>query len=132
MDIVMVAPEKLPLPGNGSVEICILGIARELALRHQVTIICRSVKGLPALEQIDDITIRRIPASNAAGYTRSAIRLLRALDCDVIQVDNRPYSMAAIKQAFPQTPVILYLHSLTFAQPGPGKMNSLKKPTVLQ
>ncbi|CAI6078315.1 Spore coat protein SA [Paenibacillus sp. JJ-100] len=127
MKIVLIAPEKLPLPGNGSVEICILGIARELARRHQVTIISRSVPELPALEQIDQIIIRRIPASSVSGYTRSAIRLLRTLHVDIIQVDNRPFSMAAIKAAFPQTPVLLYLHSLTFAQAGPGKMALLKK-----
>lgn len=127
MKIVLVAPEKLPLPGNGSVEICILGIAHELARRHQVTVVSRQIKGLPALQQIGQITIQRIFASSIVDYTRSVIRLLRTLDVDVIQVDNRPHSMATIKQAFPQTPVILYLHSLTFVQPGPRKLSSLKK-----
>ncbi|MGQ8872515.1 glycosyltransferase family 4 protein [Paenibacillus sp. TSA_86.1] len=127
MKIVLIAPEKLPLPGNGSVEICILGIAHELARRHQVTVISRAIHGLPALEQIEHITIHRIPVSSVAGYTGAAIRLLRTIDVDVIQVDNRPYSMAVIKQAFPQTPVVLYLHSLTFAQPGPRKLAMLKK-----
>ncbi|MBU5355560.1 glycosyltransferase family 4 protein [Paenibacillus barcinonensis] len=127
MQIVMIAPEKLPLPGNGSVEICILNIARELARRHQVTIISRSVKGSPAIEQIDQITIRRVSATNAADYTRSVIRLLHTLEVHVIQVDNRPHSMAAIKKAFPHIPVVLYLHSLTFVKPGPGKVAALKK-----
>ncbi|MGO4528772.1 glycosyltransferase family 4 protein [Paenibacillus sp. 2TAF8] len=127
MKIVLIAPEKLPLPGNGSVEICILGIAHELARRHQVTIISRAVKGLPALEQIRHITIQRISASSVSGYTGAAIRLIRTLDADIIQVDNRPHSMTTIKQAFPQIPVVLYLHSLTFAQPGPRKLTMLKK-----
>lgn len=131
MKIVLVAPEKLPLPGNGSVEICILGIAHELARRHQVTVVSRQIKGLPALQQIGQITIQRIFASSIVDYTRSVIRLLRTLDVDVIQVDNRPHSMATIKQAFPRTPVILYLHSLTFVQPGPRKLSSLKKRIVL-
>ena len=131
MKIVLIAPEKLPLPGNGSVEICILGIAHELARRHQVTVISRQMKGLPALQQVGNITIQRISATSVIDYSRSVIRLLRTLEMDVIQVDNRPHSMAAIKQAFPHTPVILYLHSLTFAQPGQGKLAMLKKQIAL-
>lgn len=119
MQIVMIAPEKLPLPGNGSVEICILSIARELARRHQVTIISRSVKGSPAMERIDQITIRRVSATHAADYTRSVIRLLHTLEVHVIQVDNRPHSMAAIKRHFPTSPlcsISTLLHSLNPAQ----------------
>lgn len=127
MKIAMVAPEKLPLPGNGSVEICILGIARELAQRHQVTIISRQMQGLAATEQIDGITIQRVPATSPVMYTKAVIRLLSQHPYDVIQVDNRPRSMATIKRAFPRTPVVLYLHSLTFAQPGPSKLTLMKK-----
>ncbi|WP_440111792.1 glycosyltransferase family 4 protein [Paenibacillus sp. QZ-Y1] len=127
MKIAMIAPEKLPLPGNGSVEICILGIARELALRHQVTILSREMKGLPMTEQMDGITIRRLPAGSPAGYTRAVIRILKSQPFDVIQVDNRPHSMAAIKRNFPHMPVVLYLHSLTFAQPGPSSLAVLRQ-----
>ncbi|WFR64948.1 glycosyltransferase family 4 protein [Paenibacillus amylolyticus] len=127
MKIAMVAPEKLPVPGNGSVEICILGIARELAHRHQVTIISRQMEGLTTTEQIDGITIQRVPASSPDRYTKAVIRLLSKQPYDVIQVDNRPRSMATVKRAFPHTPVVLYLHSLTFAQPGPSRLTSLKK-----
>ncbi|PQP84977.1 glycosyltransferase family 1 protein [Paenibacillus sp. PCH8] len=127
MKIAMVAPEKLPLPGNGSVEICILGIARELALRHQVTIISREIQGLPATEQLDGITIQRVPAPGSVGYTKAAIRLLSRHTYDVIQVDNRPHSMATIKRAFPNIPIVLYLHSLTFAQPGPSRLALMRK-----
>lgn len=127
MKIAMVAPEKLPLPGNGSVEICILGIARELAHRHQVTIISRQMAGLANMELMDGITIQRVSASSPVGYTKAVLRLLSKQLYDVIQVDNRPRSMAAIKRAFPRTPVILYLHSLTFAQPGPARLALMKK-----
>ncbi|KOY18268.1 glycosyltransferase family 4 protein [Paenibacillus xylanivorans] len=127
MKIALIAPEKLPVPGNGSVEICILGIARELALRHQVTIISRQMPGLAITEQIDDITIRRVPATSPTEYTRAVIRFLKIQPFDLIQVDNRPHSMAAIKRAFPSLPVVLYLHSLTFAQPGPARLALLKK-----
>ncbi|MFC9709167.1 glycosyltransferase family 4 protein [Paenibacillus sp. NPDC056933] len=127
MKIAMVAPEKLPVPGNGSVEICILGIARELALHHQVTIISRQMPNLAITERMDGITIRRVPASSPAEYTKSVIRLLKIHPFDLIQVDNRPYSMAAVKRAFPHLPVVLYLHSLTFAQPGPARLALLKQ-----
>ncbi|PYE49602.1 glycosyltransferase family 4 protein [Paenibacillus barcinonensis] len=131
MHIVMIAPEKLPLPGNGSVEICILSIARELARRHQITIISRSMKGSPSIEHMDQITIRRVSATSVNDYTTSVIRLLSTLEMDVIQVDNRPLSMAAIKKTFPQIPVVLYLHSLTFVQPGPRKMAALRKASCI-
>lgn len=127
MKIAMVAPEKLPVPGNGSVEISILGIARELALRHEVTIISREMPGLPAKEQLEGITIRRVPSSSPDRYIQAVIRLLKENSFDLIQVDNRPRCLARIKRSLPDTPAILFLHSLTFAQPGPARLTLLRQ-----
>ncbi|WP_307216126.1 glycosyltransferase family 4 protein [Paenibacillus tundrae] len=131
MKIAMVAPEKLPVPGNGSVEICILGIARELALRHEVTIISREMSGLPTTEYTEGLTIRRLPATHTEQYTKAVIRLLKHHTFDLIQVDNRPRCMAAIKQNLPHTPVILYLHSLTFAQPGSARLALMRQADLI-
>ncbi len=62
LHIAMIAPERFPLPGSGSVEICILSIARELAKRHAVTIVCRAVprKGVPVLMRATRIVRRRL------------------------------------------------------------------------
>lgn len=35
LKILIVAPEQIPVPGTGSVEICILAIAKKLAEHHQ-------------------------------------------------------------------------------------------------
>lgn len=131
MKIAMVAPEKLPLPGNGSVEICILAIARELAERHEVTIISRTVPGFPQKEQRQGITIRRVPAPSPDSYTRAVLRVLKNEAFDLIQVDNRPRSMATIKRSLPDIPVVLYLHSLTFAQPGASRLAMLRKADLI-
>lgn len=131
MKIAMVAPEKLPVPGNGSVEICILGIARELALRHEVTIISREMPGLPTTEYTEGLTIRRLPASSTEQYTQAVIRLLKHHTFDLIQVDNRPRCMAAIKRSLPHIPVVLYLHSLTFAQPGSARLALMRQADLI-
>ncbi|MFS0872018.1 glycosyltransferase family 4 protein [Paenibacillus xylanilyticus] len=127
MRIAMVAPEKLPVPGNGSVEISILGIARELAFRHEVTIISREMPGLAAKEQLEGITIRRVPSGSPDQYIQAVIRLLKDSSFDIIQVDNRPRCLARIKRSLPDIPAILFLHSLTFAQPGPARLALLRQ-----
>lgn len=116
MHIVMVSPEQFPLPGSGSVEICMLAIARELSMHHQITIISKLTTQLPHETWISDqLVIKRVPALSKKDYAVEVIKCIQTLDhVDLIQVDNRPRCMAKIKQAYPDKPVALFLHSLTF------------------
>ena len=114
MHILIVAPEQIPVPGNGSVEICIMSIARQLARNHQVTIISRRSPSLPNRSHLGNISIVRVPSGSASTYISSVLHYIKGRKYDVIQVDNRPRYMARIKRFFPHTPVSLFLHSLTF------------------
>lgn len=114
MKLLIVAPEQIPVPGNGSVEICILAIAKQLAKQHQVTVISRASSGLPANSWEGGVHIIRVRSGSSKVYLSSVLRYLHGKSYDVIQVDNRPHYMAAIKRALPHTKVTLFLHSLTF------------------
>ncbi|WNS41906.1 glycosyltransferase family 4 protein [Paenibacillus sp. MMS20-IR301] len=119
MRICIIAPEQFPVPGDGSVEICIWNIARRLARRHQVTIISRSTSGLPATDEAEQVRIIRLPSGTPLRYRDSVLSYLGAAEpFDIIQVDNRPLLLAAVKRQHPATPVLLFLHSLTFVPPG--------------
>ncbi|MHA0856897.1 glycosyltransferase family 4 protein [Paenibacillus sp. CMAA1364] len=131
MHILIVAPEQIPVPGNGSVEICILAIARQLARHHQVTILSRSSSHLPKYSKIGSISIVRVNATSQSSYISSVLRYLHGKKYDVIQVDNRPHYMARIKQAFPRTPVTLVLHSLTFVPHRADITNCLHKADLI-
>ncbi|WP_036746905.1 glycosyltransferase family 4 protein [Paenibacillus sp. UNC451MF] len=114
MKILMVAPEQLPVPGNGSVEICMLSIAKQFASNHHVTIVSRQSSGLPRVSRLGNMTIVRVSTGSPRKYISSVLHYIRGKQYDMIQVDNRPHYMAQVKKAFPKTPVSLFLHSLTF------------------
>jgi spore coat protein SA len=115
LNLLIVAPERIPIPGNGSVEICILSIARQLAKQHSVTVISRAAAGLPAESKEGGVGIVRVRSGSSKIYLASVLRYLRGKTFDCIQVDNRPHYMAVIRKAVtPKTKVTLFLHSLTF------------------
>lgn len=98
MHICIIAPEQFPVPGDGSVEICIWAIARRLAERHKVTIVSRKVPGLPAAIILEQVRIIRLPASTPAHYLTSVLEYIQKESFDIIQVDNRPHLMSAVKK----------------------------------
>ncbi|NJJ38506.1 glycosyltransferase family 4 protein [Paenibacillus apii] len=114
MNICMIAPGRFPLPGSGSVEICIWAVARQLARRHNVTVICRETPGQPDREMLEGVRLIRLPADTPRLYLAWAVKTVAEEPYELIQVDNRPHLMAAVKRAVPGTPVVLFLHSLTF------------------
>jgi spore coat protein SA len=114
MHICIIAPEQFPVPGDGSVEICIWSIAKQLARRHIVTILSRRTALLPDSAELEQVRIIRLASGTPSRYQASVLTFLKEESFDVIQVDNRPLLMAAIKRRHPETPVLLFLHSLTF------------------
>jgi len=115
MRLLMIAPEQFPVPGGGSVEICMLEIAKKLSREHHVTIISRNKAHSKSISHLgNNLTIVRVPSGSNTHYISSVLRYMKGLHFDLIQVDNRPYYMARIKAAFPHTPISLFLHSLTF------------------
>ena len=131
MRILMVAPEKLPLPGNGSVEICMLEIAHQLCKHHCITILSRNVSGLPSVEQRQNLTLHRLLAHTAEQYYESVLNYIHTHTFDLIQVDNRPACMARIQASQPHAKVTLFLHSVTFIPPTKAVYNHLKRADLI-
>lgn len=118
MHICIIAPEQFPVPGDGSVEICIWNIARRLAVRHKVTIVSRRAPGLPDTGEFGQVQFVRLPSGTPSRYRSSVLGYLKSAGpFDLIQIDNRPQLLAAVKRQQPGTPVLLFLHSLTFVPP---------------
>ncbi|MBW5446302.1 glycosyltransferase [Cohnella sp. CFH 77786] len=120
MRIAIVAPEQIPVPPilGGSVEITILAVAAKLAeLRHSVTVISRSHPRYPNHSVVSGVHIHRVQAGSPSNYLARVRRFLAGKEFDVIQIDNRPRFVRAIKQMFPTALVSLFLHSLTFVSP---------------
>ncbi|MEK3899648.1 MULTISPECIES: glycosyltransferase family 4 protein [unclassified Paenibacillus] len=126
MHICMIAPEQFTVPGDGSVEICIWNIARRLAKRHKVTILSRRAAGLPDTDELEQVKFIRLPSGSPSRYRSSVLMFLEAAEpFDLIQIDNRPRLAAAVKRQSPGTPVMIFLHSLTFVPQEPGIARSL-------
>ncbi|KAI7261344.1 hypothetical protein KC345_g9771 [Hortaea werneckii] len=118
MRICIIAPEQFPVPGDGSVEICIWNIARRLARKHKVTIVSRRAPGLPGIAEIEEVKFIRLPSGTPSRYRSSVLGYLEAAEpFELIQIDNRPLLLAAVKRRHPGIPVLLFLHSLTFVPP---------------
>jgi spore coat protein SA len=117
--ILIIAPEQIPVPPilGGSVEICINSIARKLAKYHQVTVISRRHKRYQHVTKSGALTIIRVPTGNKSTYLNAVLHAVKGKSFDWIQVDNRPRYAAALKKHFLDTPVSLFLHSLTFVRP---------------
>ncbi|MFD2086047.1 MULTISPECIES: glycosyltransferase family 4 protein [Brevibacillus] len=116
MRILVIAPEQLPIPPitGGSVETCIYNIFRRMANQDSVTIISRAHPRLPGTSHFGRLKIVRIPQRNRLSYIRAALRRVRGQSFDIIQIENRPTFVPIVRAAFPRTPIVLSLHSLTF------------------
>ncbi|GIQ68408.1 glycosyltransferase family 1 protein [Xylanibacillus composti] len=130
MRILMIAPEQFPLPGDNSVEICMLAIAKRMVKQHSITIVCRRFPQQKARSQIGGVHIVRL-AAKSKSYLSSVLRYLKHQRFDLIQVDNRPHYMARVKRLCPGTPVSLFLHSLTFVPNQPKVAASLNKADLI-
>ena len=134
MHILIVSPEQFPLPGSGSVEICILAIAEQLSRHHQVTVISPLFSHQTEETWLNPkLRIKRVNAKLPSEYSKAVIKTIAQLEqpVDIIQVDNRPRSMSRIKEAFPSIPVVLFLHSLTFIPQNRLITSSLQKADLI-
>ncbi|GJM82718.1 hypothetical protein HMSSN139_52140 [Paenibacillus sp. HMSSN-139] len=77
MNLLMVAPEQIPVPGSGSVEISMLAIAKQLAVNHTVTLISRTGRGLPHVSRLGRLTIVRVRTGSPSRYIASVLRYIR-------------------------------------------------------
>jgi len=86
---------------------------------------------LASHSKVDGVNIVRVASGSPKLYLASVLRFIRNRSYDLIQVDNRPHYMAAIKKTRPRTKVALFLHSLTFVPKTQYVKNSLKLADVI-
>lgn len=119
MKLLMIAPEEIPVPppSGGSVENCMIQIATRWKKKHSVTIVSRRHPKYPNVTKSGNLTILRVPSGAPMKYLSNVLHRVRGQRYDRIQVDNRPRYLAPLRESFPQTPISLFLHSVTFVSP---------------
>lgn len=95
-----------------SVEIYTMEAAKKLANDFRVIVIAKQDDIDPQIEEHNGITVVRFPQKK---YKEKVIRFLTANPPDLIQMENRPLFSYDLKKHFPAVPVILNMHSITFA-----------------
>ncbi|WP_258111849.1 glycosyltransferase family 4 protein [Alicyclobacillus sp. SP_1] len=107
MPIAILAPEGLPVPPTrgGSVQIYVHALQRsfdDIGVRD----VC-----LLAPERV--VRGNKLP-SEKVSYRKTVLQILRDTQPHVVQVENRPDFVAAVRSVLPHAKLILNLHSTTF------------------
>ena len=123
-------------PEQTSIGIWTYEVARRFAPDCEPTIVCRGRKGMPsavgdwgqvdfvpaaplrAWAQASLIWSRLRPPSEALvgqrfyafDYLRMALKRLRALDPDVVHIQNFPHFAPAVRKALPEAAIVLHMH----------------------
>lgn len=117
MRIAVVSPGMLPVLGKSrsSVEIAIGEVARRLAARHSVSVYGRARRA-GTLTLPSGVAVHNCDGQK---YVRWLIGKLRSERPDIVQVENRPQLVDALRRGLgPSAVIVLGLHSLTYIRPG--------------
>lgn len=122
----IVTPGTLPLLSNksGSVETVATHLAKKLA--STLTIRTYGVTGNATVEG-REIGFTRIPRDGTQPYLAKVIAHMHRFPTDIVQVENRPQFVLQMRQAFPQTRLVLTLHSLTYLHPSLIRQSQLEQ-----
>jgi glycosyltransferase involved in cell wall biosynthesis len=110
--IVLPHSEAFQHTGAGAISICVRDGAAASGLAGRIKILGEAVA-----EPFD--AARFVPVAPAAWwygrrtarYAHGVIRTLRDLAPAYIEIHNRPVYVAPLRRAFPQTPILLYIHN---------------------
>lgn len=114
--VAVVTPGSFPVPSgkSSSVEHVVSEWTARLQAMADCTVFGIRPRGYAKYETINGVRYMRPVPSRRKGYLASVIRHLKTGQYDVIQVENRPRYVKAIRTAVPGVPVWLSLHSLTY------------------
>ena len=117
LTIAIVSPGTFSVPPvvGSSVEHDIEMVANELRQKHRVIVYTRRCKEYPRSSRIGTLEYRRVAYDHWRSYLRKVVRDLKTLKPDIIQVENRPKYIHKIRAKFPDTPIVLNMHSMQFA-----------------
>jgi spore coat protein SA len=111
---------------SSSVEQVVRELSRRLSPHVELYVFTRQKVGYPARETAWGTTFIRIRSRGQAGYLRQVSRWIRLLRIEAIQIENRPRFVRWFRTHFPQKPLWLSLHSLTFATPPMLSLSGLR------
>jgi spore coat protein SA len=69
------------------------------------------------MSRMGHVTIIRVAGGNKRVYLSNVLKAVKGLHYDVIQIDNRPGFVSAVRAVFPNTRLSVFLHSTTFISP---------------
>lgn len=114
--IAVITPGSFPIPSgfSSSVERVVeymVGLASD---RVEARIYAKKWKYQEPFGDIRGVPCERIKAVGTRMYVRGVIRSLARFKPDIIQVENRPRFVLAMKRSFPHKRIWLSMHSTTF------------------
>lgn len=114
MKIAMIATEKLPVPPirGGATQIYLDATAAIMARKHDVTVLSIRDRDLPDVEKNKNgVSYRRFSQET---YIQEVANHLRTETYDVIHVCNRPRWIRHIREASPDSALVLSIHNEMF------------------
>jgi len=117
LKVLMICTEKLPVPPvcGGAIQTYIKGISDTLSVHHELTILGTTDPSLPLEEKVDKIRYIRVDGDHVLEiYAEKVIAFLKENSFDLIHVFNRPRLVPLIRDAAPQSRIILSMHNDMF------------------
>lgn len=114
--VAFVTPGTFTLPSDysSSVERVTDEISRRLAKEADVVVFSRKKEGMAERETAGGVTYIRPSMQPGRRYRALVLAELKRIDPDLVQVENRPKWVRAVRRAVPRAEVWLSLHSVTF------------------
>ncbi|WP_175638537.1 glycosyltransferase family 4 protein [Metabacillus schmidteae] len=130
MKILMICTEKLPVPPvlGGAIQTYIAGSMPHLRNAHNITVLGVNDPSLPDQETIDGIQYVRVPGKILEIYREEVIRYVEANQFDLIHIFNRPRLVLPVRQAAPNSKIVLSMHNDMFQ---PEKINPEEAKAVI-
>ena len=110
--IVLPHSEAFQHTGAGAISICVRDAAAASALAGRIKILGEAVA--EPFDAARFVAVAPAPwwyGRRTARYVQGVIRVLRGLSPAYIEIHNRPVYVAALRKAFPDTPILVYLHN---------------------
>lgn len=130
MKILMICTEKLPVPPvlGGAIQTYIAGSIPYLRSTHDITVLGVNNPSLPDQETIEGIHYVRVPGKILEIYREEVIRYVEANHFDLIHIFNRPRLVLPVRQAVPNSKIVLSMHNDMFK---PEKINPEEAKAVI-
>jgi spore coat protein SA len=118
LKVAFITPGTFPIASakSSSIEMLVVKLAELLQDQVDVFIFGRKTKQQPFLEKKGSITFYRFNIQGRT-YMNQVINQLQELKPDIIQIENRPRFVKAVRLAFPRAKIILVMQSTLFMSP---------------